>query len=649
MGARAAASEEKEIVSDLGSHVAVDFETVYTGPTQGVSIKTLGAWHYCRHPRVGGDPEGIHTVSLYAREGSWVGRPWEFDWSSIDGRQWVSHNAAFDREVYDALREFGHHGNPYVAMPSRWDCTANLVAYLGSKRDLGSAAHALLGLDVSKDVRKEMMGKTLREMVASGMIREVDEYALRDSEVCWLLWERYASQMPEIEHRISQLTMTQTRRGIPCNADRLESGVRNLERAMWDAAQALPWARQGAEGEDRILSDILLAAECRKIGIDVPKSTAEDSPDCALWEAKHPHVPWVQARRRYRKANLLRTKLQKMRSRLRLDSRLAYGVKYFGAHTGRWTGDAGFNVHGFGRDPLIIRAPEGWEKPEDLLDDIHSGKVDLMGCVERGHAVDMRACVEVVDPSLTLGLADLSQIEPRVLHWLAGNWNSLELIRQGMSVYEVHARQAMGWEGGVMKKEDPTQYRMAKDRVLGLGYGCGAPKFRGYVLNSQGIDIGVHGSKRIVNEYRVRERNIKALWDSYHALLVRSVADGEMTIELPSWGSLVYRDLKKKTQDQGEMPQMTATVGGGKTSYLWGSKIVENIVQRVARDVFCECMLRVEESGIPTFLSVHDEMLSEVPVGTDPRELEEIIAINPEWMPDVPLASEAICSPYYLK
>lgn len=640
-------------MSDLGNHVAVDFETYYTSPGQGVSIKSLGAWHYCRHPRVGGDPEGIHTVSVYAREGSWVGRPWEFDWASIAGRQWVSHNAAFDREVYDALREFGHHGNPYTVMPSRWDCTANLVAYLGSKRDLGSAAAGLLGRDISKDIRKAMMNKTLREMVASGMVKEVDEYALRDSEICWLLWEQHASKMPEIEHRISQLTMTQTRRGIPCNADRLDSGVRNLERAMWDAAQELPWAKAGGDGEDRILSDILLAAECRKIGIDVPKSTAEDSPDCALWESQYPHIPWVQARRRFRKANLLRAKLSTMRSRLRPDSRLAYGVKYFGAHTGRWTGDAGFNVHGFGRDPLIISSGTEYAKPEDLLDAIHSDKVDLMTCIECGLAADMRACVEVVDPSLTLGLADLSQIEPRILHWLAGNWDSLELIRNGMSVYEVHARQAMGWTGGILKKEDPVQYRMAKDRVLGLGYGCGAPKFRGYVMNSQGIDLGVHGSKRIVNEYRVRERTIKALWDKYHTMLLTSVNDGHMEIELPSWGSLVYRDLKKKSSKREEgkssMPQITATVGGGKISYLWGSKIVENIVQRVARDVFCECMLRVEESGIPTFLSVHDEMLSEVPVGTNPREIEEIIAINPTWMPDVPLASEAICSPYYLK
>src|SRR5882724_1290016 len=74
-------------------------------------------------------------------------------------------------------------------------------------------------------------------------------------------------------------------------------------------------------------------------------------------------------------------------------------------------------------------------------------------------------------------ICDLAQIEARVLLTLIKDYGQLELIRKGVSPYEAHARASMGWEGGELKTEDPKRYKLAKARVLALGYGCGWKKF----------------------------------------------------------------------------------------------------------------------------------------------------------------------------
>ena len=77
--------------------------------------------------------------------------------------------------------------------------------------------------------------------------------------------------------------------------------------------------------------------------------------------------------------------------------------------------------------------------------------------------------------------------------------------------------------------------------------------------------------------------------------------------------------------------------------------IVHNCIQAIARDVFCECLLRLEAAGFTSIFTVHDEVILEVDKSITPEEVQDIIKINPEWMPDVPLDSEAEESAYYKK
>ena len=82
----------------------------------------------------------------------------------------------------------------------------------------------------------------------------------------------------------------------------------------------------------------------------------------------------------------------------------------------------------------------------------------------------------------------------------------------------------------------------------------------------------------------------------------------------------------------------------------YGAKLCENIVQAVARDILAEAMLRLEKSGFDIVCHVHDEVVLEVPEGVSSvDEVNRIMAEQPEWASDLPLAAAGFESPFYKK
>ena len=550
-------------------------------------------------------------VSVFTEDGAFVGHPRDFDFESIRDCEWVSHNAAFDQEVYIRLQELG------VApdwMPRKWHCSANMTAFFGaSDRNLADSARVHLGLDLSKDVRDAMNKKTWDDIRADEKFHEeVKQYALRDAEVCYKLWMAKKDEWPSREQELSALTMHQVRRGLPCDPEYLDNSIKALSGAAFEAVHRLPWA----EGdEEKALSDILFAAECRKIGIEPPKSKAKGSIEALDWEEAHPEINWIADRRTYLRANLLRTKLLTMRDRIRDDGRIHFGVKYFGAHTGRWSGDTKLNVQGLTKETL--------------------------------HGANQRRVICVQDPTKKLIIADLSQIEPRVLAWVVGDWDFLTACRT-QSVYEAHARLTLNWTGGELKKEDPALYALAKARVLGLGYGSGPTTFKEFA-KIYGVNLTPQEAKKTVNDFRAKEWRIVKLWNELDEELKLSARrEEDYVVNLPSGRDLVYRDCHYAQTSTGKT-NVKARMGGGRWGFTWGSKIAENVIQAIARDVFCECLLRLEAAGLTSIFTVHDEAILEVDKSITPEEVQDIIKINPPWMPDVPLDSEAEESDYYKK
>ena len=585
-------------------YAAIDFETTYHKGQ--VDIGKLGVWHYLRHPRC-----EIYMVSVFTEDGAYVGHPSTFDFETIRSCEFVSHNAAFDSQVYSRLQEIGIAPN---WSPTKWHCSANMTAYFGaSERNLADAAKVYLGLDISKDTRDKMNKKTWKDIQGDPIFAtEVAEYALRDAWICYKLWMKKHQEWPEKEQKLSELTMLQVRRGLPCDQEYLDESIKALSIASFNAVKSLPWADGD---EEKALSSILFAAECRKIGIDPPASKAKGNLDSLEWEEKHPEINWIADRRIYLKANLLRTKLLTMRDRIRDDGRIHFGTKYFGAHTGRWSGDTKLNVQGLTKETL--------------------------------HGANQRQVIRVQDPNKKLIIADLSQIEPRVLAWRVKDFLFLDICRT-QSVYEAHARLTLGWNGGLLKKEDPALYALAKARVLGLGYGSGATTFKEFA-KIYGVDLTKREATETVENFRRNQPGIVDFWKELDDRLRFSARKKEdCIISLPSGRDLVYRDCHYETTTSGKKT-VKAKMGGGRWGFTWGSKMAENVIQAIARDVFCECILRLEEAGLTSIFTVHDEVILEVDRSVTPQEVQDIIKINPDWLPNVPLDSEAEESDYYKK
>ena len=577
--------------------VAVDFESFYA---KGCDIKSLGQWHYLNDPKC-----DVYLMGVAGDGIEWAGHPKDFDWSQLDGKFIVAHNLSWDGLVLAKLARDGV--IPDHIQFAGGGCTANLSVYLGAPRNLAGAARELLGVDVTKDLRTWMKGRTWQDAVDAGRADDLREYVLRDAQTCLDLWLKHSHHWLENERELAHLTMTSGWCGVRIDRDTADQAAASLDLVMWQARNDIPWA----DGDAAVLSIKSLGEHCRSNGIPPPPSTSEDDPACAAWEDTHGEkFPWVAAMRTYRKTNALHAKLRVMKERIRpTDGCMGFGLKYFGGHTGRWSGDSGFNMQNL---------PRG-----------------------ESHGADLRGCI-VPRPGKEFIVCDLSQIEPRVLAWLCGDTLMLEQLVNGIPLYEAHARATMGWTGGNLKKENAELYSLAKARVLGLGYGCGPGRFVEVARTMAGITITPQEATRTVESFRGSNRKITALWNRLQNDFHRS-AGGDFVVELPSGRKLTYRDVRSSGGWTARVER------GGRRIPFYGGKLCENLVQAVARDVFGESLLRLHRLGVEVVFHVHDEAVCEVAPGTDPKEIERIMSITPDWLTGCPLAAEAVVTTRYCK
>ena len=115
--------------------------------------------------------------------------------------------------------------------------------------------------------------------------------------------------------------------------------------------------------------------------------------------------------RDWRRSNILLKRLQTIQRRIRPDGTFPFSIKYFGGHTGRFSGDGGLNIQNMPRGAIM--------------------------------GVDLRALF-IPRPGKTFIIADLAQIEARITLWLAKDFETLALVEEGISVYEAHAIATMG-------------------------------------------------------------------------------------------------------------------------------------------------------------------------------------------------------------
>lgn len=626
---------------------ALDFETFYS---KEYSIQGSSTYQYVHHPEF-----DAYLVSIWSPEHSYVGRTDEFkDWKKFDGYTFIAHNASFDQRCFERCVELGIIPDIDVS----WVCTADMCVYFQYQRNLKGSAKEILGVSMDKEVRNNMKGKTWEDMIAMDESKAVLQYALDDAKYTYQIWEKLWPLWPETERLLSHQTRTMAYRGLPVDLGKVEEGIDKLEGHLFEAKTSLPWYGEidpDTKKEYVVYSKKAMAIECRKAGVEPPKSLAKDSEELADWIREHgDKLTFVSAMQNYNRINMHLQRTKSVKDRLTDEGRMSYNLKYFGADaTGRWSGDAGFNVQNMPRDTK--------------------------------YGVNIR---NVVSPAKgkTLIISDLSQIEPRLTAFLAGDDDFLELVSKGMSPYEAHARQTMGWTGGKLKDEDPELYLLAKVRVLQLGYGSGWFKFAETVKaygQTQILDSSFSRQDELrfqefakkyqpgkfsaysnlsaderrqwvnayiqVQDFRDKNSKITSSWKNLDKRLKTSANEGDdFKIEIPSGRTLNYF----RCRHEPDGVTCATQKGSIRRTKMYGANLFQNSVQALARDCFGFILKNLYDGGYDVVLHVHDEVVVEVEEENAEEiknEIQKIMMTGPEWMKDVPLSSDAIISKEYTK
>lgn len=659
--------------------IALDYETYYA-PKLKYSVKTMIAEQYCRHDLF--DP-----YMLAASDGStcWAGPVKDFNWAAVEGKMALAHNSYFDESV---TAEIERRGNKPGINPAQWHCTANLTSFLCNRRSLDQAVEFLYGVKLDKSMRSDAANKRWQDFPENEQKAMLD-YARRDAYWCWKIWNDHSHKWPTLERRLSQLTVAQGRRGVQINTELLDQYICQSHEMKMSTEQLIPWIKDADDEEwegfnTKPTSTKCIAEQCNRKGIPCPPTKSDDEEGYQEWEDTYAKDhPWILAVSAWRSINKIYRTFMKVKDRLRGDGTLPFGLKYFGAHTGRWSGDSGVNFQNMRKIPIFcneqglmemnekrcVRAVEYYDEVGQWPDWVR-------------YAIDFRNLV-MPRPGKKMIVSDLSQIEPRVLAWLAGDTAMLKLLSSGMGPYEAHARATMKWDGGELKKCDKKLYALAKARVLALGYGAGWEKFIKMAMTLAGLDIteddpewveephpftGVierksgfgKRSREIVKEFREQNPLIAGkegvgIWSRLDDMFKRSVGE-DFVMTLPSGRKMTYSKVRcekrlrpNKETKKPEWENVFTCDIGGKRVKSYGGKLTENITQAVARDVFGEHLIAMEDNGWTNLFSVHDEAVLEVDQDVSAKDVEHAMSKCPEWLKGCPIAAEAKEVEFYCK
>ena len=269
-----------------------------------------------------------------------------------------------------------------------------------------------------------------------------------------------------------------------------------------------------------------------------------------------------------------------------------------------------------------------------------------------------------------LVVADFSAIEARVIAWLAGEEWVLDVFREGKDLYCETASAMFGVPVG---KNGPNAELRQRGKVatLALGY-QGGPK----ALEAMGalrMGIPEEDLPEIVTKWRDSHPKTVDLWNGIEKAALECVQNGRtvhgivtfrmeqdlvygqsfMTVELPTARKLFYPKPFIKDNQFGK-PAIhyygtNQVTGKWEALSTYGGKLVENIVQAVARDCLCEVLKRIDAKGWDVVFHVHDEVIVDAPLEVHTEDLCALMAEPIEWAPGLPLKGAGFEADYYMK
>lgn len=195
--------------------------------------------------------------------------------------------------------------------------------------------------------------------------------------------------------------------------------------------------------------------------------------------------------------------------------------------------------------------------------------------------------------------------------------------------------------------------------ILGCGYGMGAPKFLKTCL-AQGLEIDTAMAQRAVDAYRAKYPGVPKFWWAQELAFKQAIKkpghwfpakiahwmfrNRFLRCKLPSGRCLWYLDpvvANVDGRDQLTYMGVNSYTRKWERQTTFGGKLTENIISAISRDIMAEALPVLEEAGYPVVLTVHDEIIAEVPQGHGSlEEFLEIMTAVPEWAPGCPVGAE---------
>lgn len=267
-------------------------------------------------------------------------------------------------------------------------------------------------------------------------------------------------------------------------------------------------------------------------------------------------------------------------------------------------------------------------------------------------------------PGKTLVAGDFSNIEGRVLAWLAGEEWKLQVFRDfdagvGPDIYKLSYAKSFRVPVEAVTKD---QRQVGKVQELALGYQGGVGAFQ-TMARGYGVKVTDERAEEIKAQWREAHPRIRQYWyDIENAakeavthpgskVSVRSIdyvlKGSFLFCRLPSGRVLTYPYPKLRSRETpwGELREqihymkVDGLTNKWEETHTYGGSLVENCTQAVARDVLAHSMTKLSDKGWNICLTIHDEIVSETTDGML-ADHTRIMAEIPQWAPGLPIAVE---------
>jgi DNA polymerase I-like protein with 3'-5' exonuclease and polymerase domains len=596
--------------------ITLDFETYYD---REYSLREMTTEAYVRDPRF--EVIGV-GVKLNNGETEWASGTHEQTKNYLKALPWedsmvLCHNTMFDGAILNW--RFDIHPRMYtdtlcIARALHGTEASASLAALSKRYNIGTKGTEVL----------DALGKRRGDFGPVELERYGD-YCINDVNLTYKLFSIMAKGFPKQELRLIDLTLRMfTEPTLDLDTGLLESHLEDIkerkDQLMRDA---------GITDKKELMSNPKFADLLSDLGVEPPMKLSpttgketyafakDDEAFKELLEHDDDRVQALVSARLGTKSTLEETRTQRF---IDISKRglLPVPVRYYAAHTGRWGGDDKINLQN-----LPSRGPNGKKLKSSIV-------------APEGHSL--------ID-------CDSSQIEARVLAWLAGQDDLTKQFADGEDVYKYMASSIYNVPVDGVSKE---QRFVGKTTILGAGYGMGAPKFQAQL---QGMDVYVEldEARRIIDIYRETNWAISQLWRAANNTIqymaqgdsIQFGREGVLQVDapnsriiLPSGLPMFYHGLVGEKSEFGYEYTYRTRKGPNR---IYGGKVVENVCQAIARCIIGHQMLLIAKR-YKVVLTVHDSIVccvKDAEISEARKFVEECMRQTPDWANGLPITCES--------